>query len=166
MLDIKWIREHQEQVQTAADGKGIQVSVAELLTLDDQRKQLLQEVEQLRQKRNQCSQDIGALIHAGQSEQAEGAKRQVKEINGRLDLLETPQQEVEEQFQQLLLLMPNIVSPDTPRGDRMRIMWNWSGSGRFRTSNLNQRIIWRSVSFTSLSTSLGVSKQLVPVIII
>jgi seryl-tRNA synthetase len=116
MLDIKWIREHQEQVQTAADGKGIQVSVAELLTLDDQRKQLLQEVEQLRQKRNQCSQDIGALIHAGQSEQAEGAKRQVKEINGRLDLLETPQQEVEEQFQQLLLLMPNIVSPDTPRG--------------------------------------------------
>lgn len=122
MLDIKWIREHQEQVQMAADGKGIQVSVAELLTLDDRRKQLLQEVEHLRQKRNQCSQDIGALIHVGKSEQAEEVKRQVKEINGRLDLLETPQQEVEEQFQQLLLLMPNIVSPDTPRADRMRIM--------------------------------------------
>ncbi|AET58009.1 seryl-tRNA synthetase [Paenibacillus terrae HPL-003] len=116
MLDIKWIREHQEQVQAAANGKGIQVSVAELLTLDNRRKQLLQEVEQLRQTRNQCSQDIGALIHAGRSDQAEETKRRVKKINGQLDRLETPQRELEEQFQQLMLLIPNIVSPDTPRG--------------------------------------------------
>lgn len=116
MLDIKWIREHQEQVQAAANGKGIQVSVAELLTLDNRRKLLLQEVEQLRQARNQCSQDVGALIHAGKSEQAEVAKQQVKEINGQLDRLEAPQREVEEQFQQLMLLVPNVVSPDTPRG--------------------------------------------------
>ncbi len=116
MLNIKWIREHQEEVQTAADNKGMPVSVAELLTLDDRRKQLLQEVEQLRQTRNQCSQDIGALIHAEKSEQAEEAKQQVKKNNGQLEHLETPQQEVEEQFQQLLLLMPNIVSHDTPRG--------------------------------------------------
>ncbi|MGG1618038.1 serine--tRNA ligase [Paenibacillus sp. NRS-1782] len=116
MLDIKWIREHQEQVQAAANGKGIQVSVAELLTLDNRRKQLLQEVEQLRQARNQCSQDIGALIHAGKSDQAEEAKRRVKEINKQLDRLEAPQREVEEQFQQLMLLVPNIVSPDTPLG--------------------------------------------------
>lgn len=116
MLDIKWIREHQEQVQAAANGKGIQVSVAELLTLDNRRKQLLQEVEQLRQTRNQCSQDVGALIHAGKSDQAEETKRRVIEINGQLDRLEAPQREVEEQFQQLMLLVPNIVSPDTPRG--------------------------------------------------
>ncbi|WP_149094323.1 serine--tRNA ligase [Paenibacillus terrae] len=116
MLDIKWIREHQERVQAAANGKGIQVSVAELLTLDNRRKQLLQEVEQLRQTRNQCSQDIGALIHAGKSDQVEETKRRVKEINGQLDRLEAPQREVEEQFQQLMLMVPNIVSPDTPRG--------------------------------------------------
>ena len=48
MLDMKWIREstkNQEELQRVADQKGIALSVAELVRLDDQRRTLLLTVE-------------------------------------------------------------------------------------------------------------------------
>lgn len=119
MLDMKWIREsadHQEELQQVADRKGIALSVAELVGLDDQRRTLLLAVEALRQQRNAISQEISALVRQGKPDEAERQKQQVKTINEELDQQETLYREVNEAYSELLILVPNIVSPDTPVG--------------------------------------------------
>ncbi|AYB47531.1 serine--tRNA ligase [Paenibacillus lautus] len=119
MLDMKWIREsadHQEELQQVADRKGIALSIAELVGLDDQRRTLMSAVEALRQQRNAISQEISALVRQGKPDEAERQKQQVKTINEELDQQETLYREVNEAYNKLLILVPNIVSPDTPVG--------------------------------------------------
>ncbi|RUS48970.1 serine--tRNA ligase [Cohnella sp. AR92] len=116
MLDIKWIRLHQERVQAAADQKGITVSIAELMAWDDKRRTLLIEVEQLRQDRNRITPTIAALLRKKAAEEAERLKLEVKSINRRLGVLERELQEAEAHCRELLQLVPNVVSPDTPLG--------------------------------------------------
>lgn len=120
MIDMKWLRECKEnqlQVQLTADQKGIQVSIPELMALDEKRRMLLQEVERLRQERNQFTQEIGTLMREGNRDQAQHMKQYVKEINGQLSVQENTMREVDNAFTKLMALVPNIVSPDTPVGD-------------------------------------------------
>ncbi|PAD77350.1 serine--tRNA ligase [Paenibacillus campinasensis] len=119
MLDMKSIREseqYQRRVQLAADHKGIKLSVAELLDLDNDRRRRLQEVEQLRQRRNAGSQEISLLMQQGAKDQAELKKQEIKHINLVLGEQEQKLREVEARFNERLALVPNIVSPDTPVG--------------------------------------------------
>ncbi|RAR44320.1 serine--tRNA ligase [Paenibacillus sp. MDMC362] len=119
MLDMKWVREsteNQEELQRVADQKGIALSVAELVRLDDQRRTLLLTVEGLRQRRNAMSQEISKLVRQGKQEEAERTKQQVKDINMELDEQEALYRKVDAGYAQLLILVPNIVSPDTPVG--------------------------------------------------
>jgi seryl-tRNA synthetase len=116
MLDIKWIREHCEEVQKVASQKGISVSVADLLASDGQKRELLQEVEQLRQIRNRRTQEINVFMKQGNGLEIEEGKKNVKEINHQLSVLEHELSEVEETCRKLLMQVPNIVSPDTPYG--------------------------------------------------
>lgn len=119
MLDMKWIREsteNQEELQRVADQKGIALSVAELVRLDDQRRTLLLAVERLRQQRNAISQEISTLVRQGKQEEAERTKQQVKDINDQLGKQEALYREVDDAYNKLLILVPNIVSSDTPVG--------------------------------------------------
>ncbi|NMO94422.1 serine--tRNA ligase [Paenibacillus lemnae] len=119
MLDMKELRENaelQEAVQRTADRKGIPFNVGEWLERDEDRRNLLQQVEGLRQDRNRYSSEISKVLREGQGEQAEKLKLQVKEIQGDLAAYEDQLREIEEVWQQLAMLAPNIVSPDTPDG--------------------------------------------------
>ena len=46
MLEMKWIRAHAEEVQAAADGKKIKINIRTLLERDEERRTLLQEIEE------------------------------------------------------------------------------------------------------------------------
>ncbi|WP_028608441.1 serine--tRNA ligase [Paenibacillus harenae] len=116
MLDMKWIRQYQEQVQTAANQKGIAVSIAELMALDERKRQLQQETEALRGMRNKRSNEIGGLVAQGEQDVAAKMKQQVKEINDRLAAMEAELMQGEKDWETLMQLVPNVVSPDTPAG--------------------------------------------------
>ena len=66
MLDIRYIRENPEKVQKNATDKGYDVSISELLRLDDERRSLQQQVDELRARRN----DIAGKMKGGKPEQA------------------------------------------------------------------------------------------------
>ncbi len=116
MLDIKWIRQNQAEVQAIADQKGIPVTVSQLVEYDDRRRSLLHQLEQMRQDRNRLSQEISGLLRSNESEKADRSKQRVKEINQRLSTIEDEHKVVESHFKQLMLYVPNVVSPDTPKG--------------------------------------------------
>lgn len=116
MLDIKWIREHADEVQEAADAKRISLQVSELLTLDDERKRLVQEADRLREARNRASRTIGMLMKDGDKAAADAVRQETTDMLTALDSLQPKLTELERQWSQLMLLVPNVVSPATPRG--------------------------------------------------
>lgn len=116
MLDMKWIRAHADEVQAAADGKKINISIRTLLERDEERRALLQETEEGRRMRNTLSADIGKLMQSGDQEQAEELRTQVKQLNEKLEEVEAKLAGVQEEVTRLQWLVPNVVSPDTPIG--------------------------------------------------
>ncbi|MFK7691449.1 serine--tRNA ligase [Paenibacillus sp. HJGM_3] len=116
MLDIKWIREHAEEVQRAADQKGLAVSIQALLDGDDERRRLLQETERLRHERNAHSKRIAELTREGNAPERERLQAAVREGNRVLGELEAQLELVNARHRQLLLQVPNVPSADTPLG--------------------------------------------------
>lgn len=116
MLDIKWIRNNREEVQTVADRKGIAISISQLVEVDDERRRLQQEIEELRQERNQTIQEINLSIYSSDEKDVKQKKLRMKEINQRIASLEKDHKAVQAGYADLMQVVPNIVSPDTPIG--------------------------------------------------
>ncbi|WP_076266357.1 serine--tRNA ligase [Paenibacillus sp. FSL A5-0031] len=134
MLDMKWVRQNQEQVQTVANKKGIQISIAELMLWDEKKRQLMQESEALREIRNKLSNLIGTLVRQNAQAEVEETKQKVKETNEKLGTVEAELATVEQHAAELMALVPNIVSPDTP-------------DGRSDADNIEQKRVGEAPSF-------------------
>lgn len=110
MLDIRFIRENPDQVQQAAKNKGYDVSISDLLKLDDDRRQLQQQVDDLREKRNANA----SKMKGGKPDQAlidEG-----KQIKIELAERESYLTSAEQKFTAALWSVPNITFEDVPLG--------------------------------------------------
>ncbi|GIX48825.1 MAG: serine--tRNA ligase [Candidatus Tectimicrobiota bacterium] len=112
MLDVRFIREHPEVVQEAARKKHLDFDVQQLLEVDARRRQLLARVEQLKALRNKMSKEIPAL----QGEAREEAIARMRQVAAESKALEESLREVEAQFTELMLHVPNIPDPDVPEG--------------------------------------------------
>lgn len=113
MLDIAFIRGHRDQVALAAEQKKVAVDIDALLAKDGERVVLMKEIEELRSLKN----DLNELIQkaADEAERAEIIAKG-KEIKSKLDEKEAAYGAVKEAYDALMLLVPNIISPDTPIG--------------------------------------------------
>ncbi|MEI6053791.1 MAG: serine--tRNA ligase [Candidatus Saccharibacteria bacterium] len=110
MLDIRFIRDNPEKVQTNAINKGCDVDIAALLKLDTDNKLLQSQAEELRQKRNENV----ALSKGGRPTPeliAEG-----KAIKDQLAVIEPKLKEISTEFIDLLKKVPNIALSDVPVG--------------------------------------------------
>ncbi len=79
MLDIKFIRENPELVKEAARKKHIAFDVENLLKVDDERKKLLQEAEELRAKQNKASEEIVKIKDDKEKQKLISEMKDVKE---------------------------------------------------------------------------------------
>ena len=61
MLDLKFIRENREKVQEMLKNRNNDLNLDEFFQLDDQRREILGEVELLKQRRNTASSEIAKL---------------------------------------------------------------------------------------------------------
>ncbi|MBX4197369.1 serine--tRNA ligase [Candidatus Saccharibacteria bacterium] len=110
MLDIRFIRENTELVEKSASQKGYKVNLQKLLTLDDNRRKLLAEIEKLRAERNQ----LADKQKAGQPDaQSIEQGKKLKESLGQLEAQLGP---VNLEFDKLLREAPNVIPDDTPEG--------------------------------------------------
>ncbi len=110
MLDIKFIRENKEKIAEAARNKNIKLDVNLLLSVDDKRRALIQQIDELRSRRNVLAeQNKGGKPS---TEQIEAGKKIKEEISAReADLSQT-----EGEYSDLMVQVPNIPSADTPIG--------------------------------------------------
>ena len=106
MLDLKFVREHLEEVKEKVGWRGQAVDWNLFAQLDSERRDLLQESESLRAKRNQVS-DLIAEKKKKKEDAAQEITR-MKEVSTRIKELETGLGEKEEALRGLMMLIPNI----------------------------------------------------------
>ncbi|PIZ87717.1 serine--tRNA ligase [Candidatus Nomurabacteria bacterium CG_4_10_14_0_2_um_filter_30_12] len=113
MLDIKFIRDNKDIVQEGAKRKRVEIDIEKLLVLDDERIKQLKEVEDLRSEVNKVSQDIARNQDQALKIQLIEEMRIVKEdIKQKEEKLKVTMEE----WQKMMLLIPNVTSPDVPEG--------------------------------------------------
>lgn len=110
MLDIQFIRDNPETVAEKSRQKGYNVDVTQLLGFDEERRQLLQQVEDLRRERNVLS---SAAKGQKPSEEQVAAGREIKD---KLADLEHRLSAIELEFLTLLKTVPNMPLDDVPIG--------------------------------------------------
>ena len=119
MLDIKFVRENPDIVKQNIKNKFQDeklVLVDEVLKLDQENRDIKQEVEALRANRNKISKQIGALMAQGKKEEAEAVKKQVTESAARMAELDEREKVVEEEIRKRMMIIPNIIDPSVPIG--------------------------------------------------
>jgi len=110
MLDIKFIRENIKQIKEAAKNKNVKVDIGELLKIDKERRGAQVKLEELRAKRNKLAQ-AGKKSKPTKEQIAQGKK--IKEETAQL---EEKLKSIENNYNELLMAVPNIISEDTPIG--------------------------------------------------
>ncbi len=112
MLDIKFIRENPELIKEAARKKKIVLDVDELLKADELRLQKLALVETLRAEQN----SVSDKIPTASADDRVSLIEQMKVLKEDLKKKEDEWREAMQQWQALMIKVPNIPSPDTPEG--------------------------------------------------
>ena len=110
MLDIRYIRENADRVQESAKNKGYDISIASLLETDKRRRELQQQVDELRTRRN----EIAGQMKGGKP--APELIEQGRALKEELAKLESDLRDVETAFQAQMDAVPNITLDDVPLG--------------------------------------------------
>ena len=119
MLDIKFVRENPEVVKENIKKKFQDQKlplVDEVIALDQENRNIKQEVEGLRANKNKISKQIGALMAQGKREEAEEVKKEIAASGARIEELSAREKEVEEKLRRNMMTIPNIIDPSVPIG--------------------------------------------------
>lgn len=114
MLDPKIIREKTEIIYESLEKRGFSFNMERLLKVDEKRRKLIQESESMKNERNELSNEIARLKKAGTPPQdkIEHLRGLGKQIEG----LEQELRMVESEWNDLVLIMPNIPHSTVPVG--------------------------------------------------
>ncbi len=112
MLDIKFIRENKDVIQAGAKKKHIDFDVEALLKVDDSRRALLKEVEEMRGKQNIATEEI-SKADENERETLIAKSKELKEVSQKK---EEELKSVMKTWQILMLEVPNIPDMSVPEG--------------------------------------------------
>lgn len=116
MLDGRYLRDNLDAIRAAMGARASGWDFDRFVTLDDERRHLIGEVEGRQAQRNDASRRIGELMKTGQREEAEAAKEQVRLINDEITSLDARRTEVDAEVREMLMTIPNIPDPTVPVG--------------------------------------------------
>ena len=124
MLDIRFVREHPEEVRENIRKKFQEQKlplVDEVLALDTELRAVKTEADSLRARRNSLSKQIGMLMGQAKKDpskaaEAEAVKAQVAEQAARLAELEGKEPGLEEELTKRMMMIPQMIDPSVPIG--------------------------------------------------
>ncbi len=114
MLDIKLLRTDFEGVKKALENRNEEFDLDQLKTLDEQRRNLLSEVEVLKAQQNKVSKQIPQMKKAGEDTSAVMAE--MKELSEKIKGLDAKVAEADKALNDWMLTIPNIPNPSVPAG--------------------------------------------------
>ncbi|MDH5533914.1 MAG: serine--tRNA ligase [Candidatus Pacebacteria bacterium] len=116
MLDIQYIRENADVVKTACVNKNLDDKIIDkLIKVDEKRRDLLVKVEKFRAESNSNAKKIKEQVHGGGRPDADLVAHG-KKVKTQLKEIEPTFKDLEEQYLDLMLQVPNVPADDTPVG--------------------------------------------------
>ena len=119
MLTIPFIRANSELSIQGLTKKHVANAtdiVNQLLSMDDERKALLQQAEALLEKSNAAAKEIGALMQSGQKDLAEGKRSETAALKSTIKEREEAAKLAEKAMLDLLVTLPNLPHSSVPQG--------------------------------------------------
>lgn len=115
MLDIKLLRQDLEGVRKRLAHRNEDISALDqFVVVDEKRRQVIQEGESLKAKRNSVSEQVAVLKR--NNENADHLIAEMKEVNDRIKVLDEELRQLDEQLDMILLSLPNLPHESTPIG--------------------------------------------------
>ena len=114
MLDMKFVRENPELVEKAMKNRNMDMNLDEFLTLEKQRREILQQVETLKSERNSVSQEISKMKKSG--ENADDKILAMRALGEKISEDDKELKEIEQKLKDILLTIPNMPADDVPVG--------------------------------------------------
>lgn len=116
MIDINLIRQDPEGVRQALLKRMDELSFDELLAWDQQRREMIPEIDGLREKRNKVSAQIPTMKKEGKD--TTEVQQEMRDVSGRIKELESTLAEIEGSIREFVEGLPNIPADDVPAGDK------------------------------------------------
>lgn len=119
MLDIRFVRENPEIVKENIKKKFQDEKlplVDEVIALDEEKRAVQKNADDLRANRNKLSKEIGALMAQGKKEEGMALREKVKAQADELDELSKRETELNEKVTKIMMTIPNIIDPSVPVG--------------------------------------------------
>jgi seryl-tRNA synthetase len=114
MLDLKFVRENPELVRKGIENKNEKSRVDEIITLDEKRRALIAETDELKSKRNKVSAQIPVMKKSGQD--VKDVLAEMKQVSDKITDLDAELRVIESEVENILLYIPNLAHSSVPVG--------------------------------------------------
>ncbi len=136
MLDLKFIRENKELVRQNIINKNENSSIDNIISLDERRRAIIQQVEQLKNQRNVVTQEISRLKK--EKLDAEEKIAAMKEVSDIIKSLDDELKDIQDKLESELLKIPNMLDRSVPIGKSTEeniVVRSWGVPSEKQTKN-------------------------------
>lgn len=116
MHDIKAIRDNPAAFDTGLARRGLPPQSAQLIAVDEERRALIQKLQDGQSRRNDLSKQVGEAMKAGDKAKAEAIKAEVAALKESITAGEESDRQLTQRLNDLLAVIPNIPLEDVPDG--------------------------------------------------
>lgn len=148
MLDIRKIRENPDILSEALKNRNMDIDLKPLLDADAKRREILSEVEDLKNTRNTVSKEIGAIKKSGGD--ASAIMEEMRSVGEKISNLDEQIAELDSQIEDFLMRIPNLPSDTTPIGKDETENIEQRRNGTPRTFDFEAKAHW------DIGTDLGI----------
>lgn len=114
MLDIRVIRSNPEEIKRKLSRRGQEFKIDEVLKLDEQRRQVIYQVEELKSRKNKVSEEVAKLKKAKQD--AEAVVLEMRQVSEKIKEMDEQVRNLDEKITDILLTIPNTPNDGIPDG--------------------------------------------------
>jgi seryl-tRNA synthetase len=131
MHDIRLIREDLKRFETGLKAKNFSVRLDEVLAIDQKRRGLMAELDDLRAKKNSANDEISRLLK--EKKDAQGIIASMKSISSRVGEIEPQVKDLDDQIHEILIGIPNLPHSSVPAGGAQsnKVVRTWGKPPKF-----------------------------------
>ena len=158
MLDLKFVRANPDIVVEALAKRGGKISLDDFLALDEERRSILNKVEEMKARRNSVSKQVGIMKKNG--EDASAIMAEMRELGDEISSLDQRLHEIEDGLTEQLLRIPNIPDASVPVGkdDSENVeLRRWGEPRRFDFEPLNHWDIGTNLGLFDFERAVKIS---------
>ncbi|ORE98248.1 serine--tRNA ligase [Aurantimonas sp. 22II-16-19i] len=117
MLDIKWIRDNPAKFDAALAKRGAPAAAMDIIKLDERRRDHLKILQDLQNRRNEASKEIGKAKGSGDNARADALIEEVGTLKAEIQEGEETERRIDADLEDVLARIPNVPLDDVPVGE-------------------------------------------------